>query len=86
MTAPVAWQDPCVRADALREAYFALLAGQGTAEATYSANGVSRSVSYAKTDLAALERELRAAEAECANGGVPTRRIHTVLLQTSKGV
>jgi hypothetical protein len=79
------WADACQRAEALRTAYFALLSGRQTTSTRYAANGVEREVRFAASDLAALERELRLAEAECLNGGAAARRIHTVLLQTSKG-
>jgi hypothetical protein len=80
------WTDACQRAEALRRALYSILSGQQAVKTEYMANGVSRSVRFAQTDLAALERELRLAEQLCANGGVPARRVHTVLLSTSKGV
>jgi hypothetical protein len=80
------WDDPCLRADVLRQAYYTLLAGQQAASVSYLANGVQRAVTYSKTDLDKLATELRLAEQACANGGATPRRIHTVLLSTSKGL
>ena len=79
-------EDPCLRADVLRQAYYRLLSGQQAASVSYLANGVQRSVTYSKIDLDALATELRLAEQACANGGTAPRRIHTVLLSTSKGL
>lgn len=52
--------DPCGAAAQLRAIYYNLIAGQATAEISFRAgpNGVERRVSYAKADLAKLEREI----------------------------
>ena len=88
MTAPRRpdWTDPCQRADALREAFYALLAGEKAVSTSYMANGVSREVRFGQSDLATLERELRLAEQLCAGGGTAPRRINTIILSTSKGL
>lgn len=68
----VDWSNPCTRALELRKAYYALLSGDKQAGYQYQAEGVLRSVTWAKTDLETLKTEIAAAEAECAaaNGGV----------------
>jgi hypothetical protein len=83
MTAPVDWWDSCARAERLRDAYFNLLSGQLAASVDYLANGVTRRVTYARSDLARLETEMRAAAAECE--GTTRRRVTTIRLATSKG-
>jgi hypothetical protein len=79
-------EDACLRADVLRQAYYRLLSGQQAASVSYLANGVQRAVTFSKIDLDALATELRLAEQLCVNGGATPRRIHTVLLSTSKGL
>lgn len=63
------WTDPCARADALREAYYALLSGSKEQEVTYQDSGTMRRVVYAsnKVDLSALRDALLAAEQECGS-------------------
>jgi hypothetical protein len=84
MTAPVDWWDACQRAEVLRGAYYTLLSGQLAASVDYLANGVTRRVTFARSDLARLETEWRAAAAECE--GTTGRRVNTIRLSTSKGI
>jgi hypothetical protein len=84
MALAVDWTDACERADALRSAYFRIIAGAQESEVEYLANGVTRRVRYSQSDLDRLETELRVAEQECQ--GTTGRRISTVRLSTSKGV
>ena len=76
--------DPCLRADVLRRAYYALVSGQLAVETEYLSNGVARRVRYSQVDISRLEMELRAADAECA--GITGRRVSTIRLATSKGI
>lgn len=64
------WTNACERADALRDAYYALLSGKKAQSITYQDVGVQRTVTYMSTqvDLTRLRDELRAAEEECATG------------------
>jgi hypothetical protein len=54
------------------------------ASVEYLANGVTRRVTYARSDLARLETEMRAAAGECE--GTTGRRVNTIRLSTSKGI
>ncbi len=65
-------EPPCDRAARLRSVREALITGRATAETSFS----GRTVRYAKADLPALEREIAAAEAACAEsrGERPRRR------------
>ena len=87
MTAPaVNWTDPCQRADASREAFYGLLAGEKAVSTSYLANGVSREVRFGQADLAALERELRLARAALRRRRHRAEAHQHVLLQHSKGL
>jgi hypothetical protein len=72
---PLNWNDPCVRAEALWEAYNRLISGQQESDVTYTANGVTRRVRYSSASLDRLLNEIRAAENECAiqQGETPRR-------------
>jgi hypothetical protein len=62
----VDWTDPCARAAALRNAYYALLGGQQEIEIRTRTLDAEETVRFAPTDLGKLEAELRGAEGECA--------------------
>lgn len=66
------WTDPCARADALRRAYYEIVATGGAKRIRFS----DREVWFSQAELATLKAELLAAENECAasNGGTPKRR------------
>lgn len=71
------WRDPCARAQALREARWRLVSGQGAQSVEYASNETHRRVIYQPADLARLEQEIANAEAECATatgGATPSRR------------
>jgi hypothetical protein len=72
--AVVDWTDPCARVTALRAAYFELVQG-GEASVRVRNGEHEQEVRYSQTSVAALQRELRIAEAECAakNGTTPPR-------------
>lgn len=74
--AAVDWTDPCARALALRNAYYALISGEGEQLIRQRGPETEREVRFAKTNIELLKSELAAAEAECAaaNGTLPTRR------------
>ncbi len=64
--ATVNWDDPCVAAQRLRDAYYRRLEGAQEVSVTYLANGVQRTVAYAQSNMAELIGALRDAEADCA--------------------
>jgi len=75
MPEAVDMNDPCARANELRQAYWRLSQGAQETEVTYQANGVLRRVRYAQPSITHLLNELRAAENECAElQGLPARR------------
>lgn len=88
--ATVDWTNPCARASALREAYFALLSGKGAQEIEFQSGESRRRVRYQGSTAAqmdALKRELDAAEAACAAalaGRAPARR-RFAIGSTTKG-
>jgi len=61
------WTDPCARAAALRDAYYALISGGKPIEVSYQDGGTERSVKYSSTklDMSRLWAEYRAAAEEC---------------------
>lgn len=61
----VDWTDPCARATALREAYYALVQG-GETQVRVRNGEHEQEVRYGAASLATLKRELAQAEAECA--------------------
>ena len=69
--------DPCAAANALRDVYYKLIAGQAAMIVSFKGGptGVERSVTYHKADSAALVAELRRFEDLCAatTGGKPKR-------------
>lgn len=79
--APVNWQDPCARADALWDAYNRIVSGTQESDVTYQANGVTRRVRYAAANLAMLMNAIREAENECAiqEGRPPARRRFAII-------
>lgn len=80
MADPVDWTDACARAQALRTAYYELIAGRQAYEITYLANGVSRAVKYSVTNMKLLVMEMREAEDECAaENGVTIRRRQAIV-------
>lgn len=78
----VDWTDPCARAAALREAYFALLSGGMETLIRVKGPDGERESRYAQADLTALKREMEAAEDACivAGGGTPAPRRHAISL------
>ena len=68
------WTDPCARAEALRNAYYALLSGSRAQSISYSDGNQARSISYSNTtvDLNRLKAELVEAEKECAGEATGT--------------
>ena len=74
--AAIDWTDPCARALALRNAYYALISGEGEQLIRTRGPEAEREVRFAKTNIELLKSELAAAEKECAekNGTPPTRR------------
>ena len=75
--AVVDWTDPCARAAALRNAYYALISGGQEQEIRTRTLDAEEVVRFSPGNQAALLMQLRAAEAECAakNGTAnPTRR------------
>lgn len=69
--------DPCGAAETLRGVYRAIISGGRPASVSFSSgpNGTERDVTYHRPDAAALLREIRRFEAECAKaqGGKPRR-------------
>ena len=61
----VDWTDPCARATALREAYFALVSGDRESLIRTRTGEGEREVRFQAANLDTLKRELTAAEAEC---------------------
>lgn len=61
----VDWSDPCKRARALRDAYYALVAGDKEVSFQYQQEGALRAMTFQKVDMARLDRERQSAEAEC---------------------
>lgn len=72
----VDWTDPCARAVALRDAYFALISGGAVTMIKTAAGGGEREVRYSKADLATVRSEMQTAEDECRtkNGQPPVQR------------
>ena len=70
------WTDPCARATALREAYYALVSGGKEQQVIYQDAGQMRSVTYAssKVDLQRLLDEIKLADQECAGGTIDRTR------------
>lgn len=64
--AAVDWTDPCARATALRNAYYALLSGGQEQEIRTRTLDAEETVRFAPVDIGQLTTELRAAEAQCA--------------------
>ncbi|ACI92710.1 hypothetical protein OCAR_5579 [Afipia carboxidovorans OM5] len=68
----VDWTNPCERAAALREAYFARLNGRAVTLIKESAGGGEREVRYATMDISILRAEMQTAEDECRKSqGLP---------------
>lgn len=78
MTEAVDWNDPCARAEALRQAYFAALTGGQLQRVRFKHGDNEQEVAYGSsaTSLAALRAEMRSAEDECRalNGLPPVNR------------
>jgi len=76
MTQVVDWSDPCAKFKALSDAYYTIISGGNAAEVSYMANGVSRTVKFSFSNIAALKREMLASEDQCAilNGAPRTAR------------
>lgn len=76
--ADVDWSDPCARAEALRKAYFEMLAGGTSTRVRFRAGDNEQEVQKAISggSLADLRRELHKAEDECraAQGLPPLQR------------
>jgi hypothetical protein len=73
----VDWNDPCARAAALQQAYYALLTGGGETLIRRKGPQGEEEVRYHPPDLDKLAAEMTAAQAECAtttNGTNPRRR------------
>lgn len=71
----VDWTDPCARAAALREAYFALISGQSEWLVRYRGPEGEREVRFQNTNIEVLRSELRDAETACeASGGPAAQR------------
>lgn len=67
MSAPIDWSDPCVRAAALKAAYYDRLAG-GTSQRVRFKHGENEQevqTSMLVSNMADLRREMREAEDEC---------------------
>lgn len=63
----VDYSDPCAVVPLLREAYYALLAGEKAQTVTFEAvDGIKRTTTYHKADIAALAAEIRRLDGECA--------------------
>lgn len=62
----VDWNDPCARATALRDAYYALISGQTESLIKYVGPEGEREVRYQPAKLEVLKAEWNAAAAECA--------------------
>lgn len=80
--AVVDWTNPCAKAQALRDAYFALISGQSESLIRASTSEGDQEVRFARTDVDKLKAEMIAAEEECvrANGGTPTPRRSAIRL------
>jgi hypothetical protein len=64
--ADVDWSDPCARAAALRDAYYALQTGQSTVRVSTRSGLGAQEVWFQQADASRLLADLRTAEAECA--------------------
>ena len=67
MTDAVDWTDPCARAAALKTAYFNALGGMTVQKVRFKDGDNEQEVAYGNSSasLAALKREMEAAEDEC---------------------
>lgn len=72
----VDWTNPCARATALRNAYYALVSGQQEQEIRTRTLDAEELVRFTAADRGVLLAEMRAAEAECAasTGATNTNR------------
>lgn len=74
MTEAVDWSNACERFQALRSAYFSLVAGQQEVEIRTRTLDAEEMVRFNQAKLDVLRNEMRAAEAECAAvTGTPNR-------------
>ncbi len=78
----VDWLDPCARATALRNAYYALISGDREAVIRNRGPEGERETRYAAADVTRLAAELAAAEEACmrANGQTPTPKRSAISL------
>lgn len=74
MTDATDWNDPCARAAALRDAYFAALTGGQLQKVRFKHGDNEQEVAYGTSvgSIAALKKEMQTAEDECrASQGLP---------------
>lgn len=78
----VDWTNPCAKAQALRDAYFALISGAAESLIRHSTTEGDQEVRFARTDVDKLKAEMIAAEEDCirSTGGTPTPRRSAIRL------
>lgn len=65
MVAPIDWNDPCARFQALQTAYYQALAGDTRSVHFDTGGGHSQSVEFTPADKDGLKAEMTRAHAEC---------------------
>ena len=82
----VDWSDPCARARALSDAYYALLSGNQETRVRTRKGESEDDVEYARADINTLRVEMQAAQAECARAtGQPHPRRRFAIQAGSRG-
>jgi hypothetical protein len=80
------WTNPCQRAQALRDAYFALISGQQESLIRHSTSEGDQEVRFTRADVEKLKAEMVAAEEACivATGGTVTPRRSAIRLGATR--
>lgn len=80
MADAVDWTDPCAKAKALRDAYYALITGEQESVIRQRTGESETEIRFPATDVKRLYAEMTTAEADCAasQGMTITRRRYAI--------